>query len=349
MAPGVTLRRPVPGDATFTAGTPLAAGTRLETGMSHQTRPTQASPTAGREQARNLGRELADALTDPATFARSLCVALSTLIDPSRPTHRQRSGRQVAISPTVPGPLVRAMGRAFLAATRDDSPATLLLAADHLLHEPGVQARRFAFNLLAGSLAREPERTWQLIRRAAREASDRTTIDMLAPTMAQGVLAERFRWAELEQLVYAPSPWERRLAASTVATMPFIDRDAGRDPEVAGRGVAILRQVIGDADPAVQQAISRAYRSLSVVDLGTTTDALREEAMVAAATGDGHRARVIRDALVKLDGSDAAMIRAGLAGIRSRPGAPSTSRAAATSARFTGLDLGRPAPELPLI
>ena len=46
------------------------------------------------------------------------------------------------------------------------------------------------------------------------------------------------------------------------------------------------------------------------------------EAETAAATDDGHRAWVIRDALSKLDPADADAIRARLDGIRRRAGAP---------------------------
>jgi hypothetical protein len=63
---------------------------------------------------------------------------------------------------------------------------------------------------------------------------------------------------------------------------------------------------------------------------------------------DGHRAWVIRDALTKLDPAHAAGLRARLDGLRRRPGAPSTSAAAATAARFVDLPLGGPMPEPPL-
>ena len=64
--------------------------------------------------------------------------------------------------------------------------------------------------------------------------------------------------------------------------------------------------------------------------------------------GDGHRAWVIRDALPKLDPAVAADLKTRLAGIRKRPGAPSTSTAAATAARFGPLPDPRYHPEPPL-
>ena len=73
-----------------------------------------------------------------------------------------------------------------------------------------------------------------------------------------------------------------------------------------------------------------------------------DEAETAQATADGHRAWVVRDTLHKLPAASAADLRARLDGIRRRPGAPSTSRAAATAAQFAGMGLGRDMPEPPL-
>jgi hypothetical protein len=72
------------------------------------------------------------------------------------------------------------------------------------------------------------------------------------------------------------------------------DRRRGRDPEVARRALPILGQLIGDAEPDVQKALSWAYRSLAPVDLAATTAALRAETDRAVAANDGHRAWVIR-------------------------------------------------------
>ena len=67
-----------------------------------------------------------------------------------------------------------------------------------------------------------------------------------------------------------------------------------------------------------------------------------------AARGDGHRAWVIRDSLAKLDPADADELRTRLAGIRKRAGAPSTSPAATTAARFGELPDPAHHPEPPL-
>lgn len=320
--------------------------------------PTQPSPaTTGhargfvadhRKQAVTLGRSLGEHVGDPTDLATALRRALLALADPIYRTGQQFVATGIGATHGVRNPLLRALGRGFRSATRADSPTSLLLAADRLLREPELEAHWFAFGILEATLPRETERTWQVIRRAGREAGDWITVDTLAHTVGQGVLAEPFRWAELEQLVYAPSRWERRLVGSTIATIPFVDRSAGRDREVAVRGLAILGLLIGDSEPDVQKSLAWAYRSMVLVDRGSTTDALRREADRAASTDDGHRAWVIRDVLTKLDPEPAAAIRQTLNGLRRRPGASSTSEAAAIAARFTDLGLGRPMPEPPL-
>ena len=110
-------------------------------------------------------------------------------------------------------PLLAAVARGFRHATRRDRPSPLLFIADRLFREPHLEARWFAFGLLERTLAADPERTWQLLRRAAREAADWITVDDLAHPYGIGIAAEPYRWAELEQLVYSPSRWERRLSA----------------------------------------------------------------------------------------------------------------------------------------
>jgi hypothetical protein len=108
-----------------------------------------------------------------------------------------------------------------------------------------------------------------------------------------------------------PSRWERRLVGSTIATIPFVNRTAGRDPVVARRGLELLGLLVGDAEPDVQKALAWAYRSMAMIDPAATAVALEGEARLAAETTDGHRAWVIRDALTKLDPAHAA--RAGRA------------------------------------
>ena len=325
-----------------------------------QVRGTPGGPGASTEQARAfvearlaraaaLGTALGDEVQDPERLAAALRAALDELADPA-----YRAGQQFVapgIGPTfgVRLPLLTALGKGFRTTTRRDSSTTLLLAADRLLREPEGEARWFAFGILDVTLGRETERTWQLLRRAGREAADWITVDSLAHPFGRGILAEPYRWAELEQLAYSPNRWERRLVGSTIATIPFVNRKAGRQPEVATRGLEILGQLIGDAEPDVQKALAWAYRSMALVDRAATAAALEREAGIARETEDGYRAWVIRDTLMKLDSADADRIRARLEGLRRRPGAPSTSVAAATAARFAAdLPLGMPMPEPPL-
>ena len=245
-------------------------------------------------------------------------------------------------------PLLAAVQRGFRNATKGDRPTPLLFLADRLFREHELEARWFAFGLLERTLGAETERTWQLLRRAAREADDWITVDSLAHPFGKGIAAEPYRWAELDQLIYSASRWERRLVGSTIATMTHVDRVRGRDPDVAVRALPLLAALMGDAEPDVQKALSWAYRSLTMVDPAATEAALRAETERAAETADGYRAWVIRDTSAKLDPATAEQFRDRLSGIRRRAGAPPTSDAAETAARFG--DLPEPAhhPEPPL-
>jgi 3-methyladenine DNA glycosylase AlkD len=300
-------------------------------------------------RATGFGRAVAEHVADPAAFEHALAAAFEALADPVYRDEQSRVAPGIGPVHGVRLPLQTALRRSFDRATRRDSSATLLLLADHLLRAERMEPRWFAIGLLDRTLRTEPERTWQLLRRAGREAGDWITVDILAHPFGRGILRESYRWAELEQLVISPSRWERRLVGSTIATMPFADRKAGRQPEVAMRGLAILATLIGDAEPDVQKALAWAYRSMTVVDLTETTAALESEARLAARSSDGLRAWVVRDALPKLAEADAARIRAIVDGLRRRPGAGPTSRAAELAHRFEGMGLGRPMPEPPLV
>ncbi|HEY6568744.1 MAG TPA: DNA alkylation repair protein, partial [Candidatus Limnocylindrales bacterium] len=140
----------------------------------------------------------------------------------------------------------------------------------------------------------------------------------------------------------SPSRWERRLVGSTIATIPHVDRRASDGHDLTARALPILADLIGDADPDVQKALAWALRSLSVVDREATVSFLQREAGTARSTDDGHRAWVVRDALEKLPPADADALRHEVDGIRKRPGAPSTSRAAATAAAFNSLGVEVP-------
>ncbi len=303
---------------------------------------------AHRDAAEALGSDLAEFTNDPDGFATALTAGLAALADPAYLEGQQRVAPGIGPVHGVRWPLMAAVQRGFRNATRGERPTPLLFIADRLFHERELEARWFAFGLLERTLAVETERTWQLLRRAAREAGDWITVDSLAHPYAKGIAAEPYRWAELELLVYSPSRWERRLVGSTIATMTHVDRHRGRDPEVAAHALPLLANLMGDADPDVQKALSWAYRSLTVVDRAATERALRDETERAARDDDGHRAWVIRDTLAKLDRDTAAELRARLTGIRKRAGAPATSAAAETAARFGGLPDPTGYPEPPL-
>jgi len=308
-------------------------------------------PAAERDQRREaerLGRELADEVHDPPALAEALAERFRRLADPDYLAGQRFVAPGIGPTHGVRTPLQAAVRRGFDRSTRRASPAELVVVADRLLREPEREARWFAIHLLERTLVTDPERSWQLLRRAASDADDWITVDTLAHSFGNGVLREPYRWAELEQLTISPSRWERRLVGSTVATIPFVDRAAGRTAEVAERGLALLDLLIGDREPDVQKALAWAYRSMTVADLAATTRALRRQAEIAATSADGHRAWVVRDSLAKLDPESAAHLRARVAGIRRRPGAPSTSTAADLAGRFAGMGLGRSMPEPPL-
>ena len=299
-------------------------------------------------EAADLGTRLADLTNDPEAYATELRSGLGALADPEYADGQQYVAPGIGSVLGVRRPLLGEIQRAFAKATRGERTSTWLFLVDRLLREPDLEPRWFSFGLLGRTLVDEPERTWQLIRRAAREADDWITIDDLAHVVGKGILAEPYRWAELDQLVYSPSRWERRLIGSTVATVPFVDRRLGREASVAEHGLELVSQLIGDAEPDVQKALAWALRSLVLVNAEAVAAFCERQARVAADGNDGHRAWVVRDALGKLPPETASAIRRLLEGIRRRPGAPSTSAAAAAAERFGGGMLGRPLPEPPL-
>jgi 3-methyladenine DNA glycosylase AlkD len=324
--------------ATTTAGTRTSATTERAV----------AFVAAHKDEAERLGVALADHIGDPDAFAGALRAAFERLADPEYRASQQVVAPLLGPVHGVRWPLMAAIARGFKNATKRDRVTPLLYVADRLFHEEHLEARWFAFGLLERTLATETERTWQLLRRGAREAADWITVDDLAHPYATGVVAEPYRWAELEQLVFSPSRWERRLVGSTIATMTHGSRGKALGPEIAARALPILGQLIGDSEPDVQKALAWAYRSLAQVDRDATTEALRRETATAVATDDGHRAWVIRDSLSKLDPAAAEAIRGDLAGIRKRPGAAATSAAAETVARFGELPDPTHFPEPPL-
>ena len=88
--------------------------------------------------------------------------------------------------------------------------------------------RLYALPCLRRALPQDPELTWQLMRRLGRSAGDWIAVDSLADVWARGVLAEPFRWAELEQLLYSEHTYERRLVPADAGDHAASACPAGR-------------------------------------------------------------------------------------------------------------------------
>lgn len=296
-----------------------------------------------------LGRHAGGLAGNPAEVVAALKDGLALLADPEYLAGQQRVAPGISGVLGVRQPLLTQVSRGLRAATRRDRPGTLLDTAQAMLRDPVLELHWLAFDLLERTIASDPELTWQLVRAESRRAHDWITVDSLAHVAGRGILAEPYRWAELEQLVYSPSRWERRLAASTVAVIPTVDRVAGRTPQVARRGLEIVGQLIGDTEPDVQKALSWALRSMTAIAPDQAEAFLRREAGIARATADGARAWVIRDGATKLAPSTVIDLKAALDGIRRAPGARNTSRAAAAALDFLDLGLAVPPAERTVI
>ena len=280
--------------------------------------------------------------TTRAGWRRPRARASPPLADPAC-----RAGQRLVapgIGPTlgVRTPLLDAVAAGFRREVRGIGPARLLAVAEALARDEIRELRWLAIHVLGWIVAADPERSWQVIRRLGRDADDWITVDTLAGVTASGILAEPYRWAELEQLVYSRSRWERRLVGSTIATLPHRGHPSGRSASTVGRGLDLVGQLIGDAEPDVQKALSWALRELAKVDPAPVAAFCRAQALAAAATVDGNRAWVLRDALAKLPAADGAAIRVTLARVRRTPGAPSTSIAAADGRRLPRCQPGPP-------
>ena len=289
------------------------------------------------DQAAALGLALGELIDDPESFARTLREGYQALADPAYQKGQEFIAPGLTDGIGVRIPLLAAVRRGITRRSRGANSASLLWLAERLLRgNPMLEERLLAFELLERTIAKDPERTWQILRVAASRAGEWITVDALAQPYAKGILAEPVRWAEIEQLAYATSRWERRLAGSTIATMPFANRSAGRDPSVAAHALPIIANLIGDSEPDVQKALSWALRSIAVVDREAVAAFLERETATASETNDGFRAWVIRDALQAIPAAAAEPIRTRLAGIRRQVGGRSTSTAAAAAEAFYG-------------
>jgi 3-methyladenine DNA glycosylase AlkD len=284
--------------------------------------------------ATTLGERLATLIGDATTFTSALSEGFAALADPAYADGIRSVTPGLGPVFGVRQSLMTAAHGAFKRGTKRTSSAQLLHCVDRLLGQERREMRWFGIWELRRLLPTDPEQSWQLLRRAAGDADEWITVDTLARPYAEGILRDPRRWPEIERLVNSPSRWERRLVGSTLATIPFARSLPGsRDRAVAERGLMAIGLLIGDREPDVQKALSWALRSLVLADAPAVARFAEQQARGARATDDGHRAWVIRDMLARLPDTTAAALRAELNGIRRRPGAPSTSRAA-TAARI---------------
>ncbi len=291
-------------------------------------------------EAQGLGRALSELIDEPEEFVAAMRDGLEHLADDEYADAQERIVPGTGPVFGVRSPLLAAIARQLRPALRQSSASSALWLADRLAAESERELVLFSHVPLARALADDPERSWQLMRRLALRASDWVSVDELATLFAQGILLEPFRWAELEQLVYSADKWERRLVGATIARLPFELPKHRRTILATSPGLTLIKSLLGDADSDVQKSLSWALRSWNDVDEQGVAALLRDEAETARRTDDGHRSWVLRDALT-WPGTDprlAREVRSILAGVRRRPGQPSTSAASAVASAFTGLE-----------
>jgi 3-methyladenine DNA glycosylase AlkD len=291
-------------------------------------------------EARGLGLALAELIDEPEDFVAALREGFVRLADEEYAAGQRRVAPTMDPVIAVRMPLIAAVEGQLRKPLRQGSASSALWLAQRLAAEPEREIRLFSHVPLHRALPDDPERSWQLMRRLARAAADWISVDSLAGLYAQGILAEHFRWAELEQLVYSTDRWERRLVGSTVATIPHGLPRLRRQELARSPGLTLIKSLLGDAEPDVQKALSWGLRSWWEADPFGTRELIRNAAMRARSDNDGHRAWVVRDALTLpgIEPGFVAEIRAKLEGVRRSPAAPSTSIAAEVAGRFAGLD-----------
>jgi 3-methyladenine DNA glycosylase AlkD len=312
------------------------------------TRRAEALVAARLPAARALGDRLQAFLDDPDRFERELERGFRQLADPAYAAEQARVAPGVRPVIGVRWPLVHAVESSVWRPLRGASAATSIYLAERLGRSELHEVRLFALVPLRRALVDDPERAWQLLRRLARRARDWITVDTLAELYAAGILREPYRWAEIEQLVYSPHSWERRLVAAALARLPHQLARAQRSRLAASGGLMLIESMIGDDAPEVQKALSWALRNWAQVDRAGTVALIEREARRAAGTGDGHRAWVVRDSLAVLELDDARALRELLSGIRRQARAPSTSRAHEAAAALAGLPDAHTLAEAPL-
>jgi 3-methyladenine DNA glycosylase AlkD len=289
------------------------------------------------DEATALGQRLAELIDQPEAYLIELRTGLESLTESSYQQVVTRLCPETPARYVVRGSLAEAVAAPVKRALAEGSSMSALRLADRLAKADHRDLRLYAHDPLRRSLAEDPEMSWQIMRRMGRAAEDWIATDTLADVWARGVLAEDFRWAELEQLLYSRHIFERRLVPATLATLPHRVPRSQRDelrPRTVERALELLRQLMGDAENMVQKALSWAIREWTPVDPEAVTAFLRAETAIAAEGRDGHRAWVIRDCLAKQPEAVAAQLRSALEGIRRSAKAPPTSIASTHAAAF---------------
>jgi hypothetical protein len=278
-----------------------------------------------------LGERISDLTEDPEAFTGALEAGLRELADPVYAAAQPRVAPGGAPVIGVRVPLLRAVERPLRGALRETSSASALWLAQRLIPEPLREVRGFAIPALRRSMPDDPERSWQALRRLGAGARDWIEVDGQADVWASGILAETFRWAELEQLAYSLRPMERRLVGSVLARLPHLlprSRRGTLEGPTSERALSLVRTLIGDADPRVQKALAWALREWAIVDPAGVTQLLETESRIAVERADAHRASVLRGTLRAVPAPVATRVRPRLAAVRGRRHAPPTSQAA---------------------
>ena len=220
---------------------------------------------------------------------RVLREGLTSLADPAYAAEQERVAPGSGAIFGVRNPLTAAVARQLRQPLRESSSSSALWLAERLVAEQERELVLFSHVALRRSLPDDPERSWQLMRRLARSANNWISVDSLAELYAAGILLERFRWAELEQLVYSADRWERRLVGATIARLPYELPKRDRPRLKTSDGLTLIKSLLGDAEPDVQKSLSWALRSWNEVDPGGVAELLRSEASLASQANDGNK------------------------------------------------------------
>ena len=326
--PGFMVHKP----AAATAPAAPDPEAHAEPSQSAITAASNAFVAAHLDDAVSVGSCLAGLVDKPDEFLAAIEGGFSRLCDPVVVDGQHRIAPGLGDSMGVRLPLMDAAYKAFKRDTKGISAGPLLDVVERQIDHRYMEIRWFGMLDMERLVAADADRTWNLMRRAASQASDWITVDTLAHPYATGILREPRRWSDLQAFTHAPSRWERRLVGSTIATLPHVKHAGSRDKGVASRGLMLIGLLMGDPEPDVQKALSWALRSLAAIDLAAVITFLDVETATARKTGDGERAWVIRDTLAKLPDENAAAFRAQLDGIRRRPAGQGAARSSNSDA-----------------